>query len=815
MTDPTFVWSQPNRRSGQYSTIRGRRRIAQAVLVAASVVAVARFFVRMYTEQMWFGSVGASSTWVRQTLIERGLSFGAFLLTFAVAWANLLIANRMGTAVTVGPSGSLSNDAVGQLAMLVGFAGRWPRVAVAAVVSLVVSPIVGSRWEELTLLLFRSPHSTSPIRVLGQRADVSVFVIPFFVSIIAWLITLLIVCGAINLVSYALSGAIRRVDNRFLITEEANTHLSALLALFCLAVGMAMWLTRFGLAVGQRGPFVGLMYTDRMVRVPAYSLLAMAAAIVAGAALSNARSKRWSIPAVGMICWSLVAFITLEIVPRVSTANRSGELVSAGLDDHIEATLFAYDLDGVRLSASIGAAGISRLSKVSEVVDRVVQRVDSQSTINNEGTPLFGRSSDGYSISKPTEKPARTGIDLSGVANRIAFGLRFGDVGLIRGAKRTKGSQLIFRRNVVERARAIAPFLRFDSDPYPVVANKRKLWIIDAYSTSNRFPGAQRHDLTASDLSRGTELGEGFNYIRNSVRVVVDASEGTTRLYRTDLGDQIIATWARAFPKLFRSANSLERDYPGIGDKFRYPSDLLAIQASVFGSYRHSSSATLRDGTRRWMPSAEGPVDRTYTDDRRIRVAPMYRLVKIPGERTARNTITQTLETTPGAEPARLSAMLSGRTNQNGVNTLTFTPIVGRLATPSDVGELMLDDPAVVSGLSKYEARTMFGPVQVIPVEGDLLVYVRPVYLRPTNTVTRVIVYDGTHVVMAKTVNEALENSVTIVGTAEEEVALAARFWDLAKQEFLRSGDSVKYRKSIEAILDRLSTVPKDTQAVR
>jgi uncharacterized membrane protein (UPF0182 family) len=132
------------------------------------------------------------------------------------------------------------------------------------------------------------------------------------------------------------------------------------------------------------------------------------------------------------------------------------------------------------------------------------------------------------------------GVPLSGMVRRLVFAHHFGDVNLLLSDYITDGSRIMIRRNIQKRVRTIAPFLSLDHDPYPVISEGRIFWIQDAYTTSEYFPSAQ------------PAPGFNLNYIRNSVKVVIDAYNGTVDFYLMDPQDAIVATYQRIFPDLFK-----------------------------------------------------------------------------------------------------------------------------------------------------------------------------------------------------------------------------------------------------------------------
>src|SRR6516165_1096172 len=170
------------------------------------------------------------------------------------------------------------------------------------------------------------------------------------------------------------------------------------------------------------------------------------------------------------------------------------------------------------------------------------------------------------------------GVPVGGIAQRLLFAWYFNDVNLMLSSYITGDSRIMIRRDIQERVRTIAPFLRLDNDPYLVISDGRLFWMQDAYTTSNYFPYAQ--PVQDFDL----------NYIRNSVKVVIDAYNGTVDFYLMDPADPIAATYQRIFPGLFKPFAAMP---PGLQKHIRYPEDLFLIQARLYQAYHMETADVL------------------------------------------------------------------------------------------------------------------------------------------------------------------------------------------------------------------------------
>lgn len=184
-----------------------------------------------------------------------------------------------------------------------------------------------------------------------------------------------------------------------------------------------------------------------------------------------------------------------------------------------------------------------------------------------------------YAVVKESDAPGATSVSLASFSRRLAFALRFGDLAVLQ---QTGGAdRVLYVRQVVDRVRKLAPFLAVDDDAYPVVADGRVVWVIDAYTLSDRFPAAERADVGALDAA--SALKRPFNYVRNSAKAVVDAHTGQVTLYATDQADPVLTAWRTAFPTLFDTASAMPFE---VRSHLRYPSDLLRVQTTMWGTYR-------------------------------------------------------------------------------------------------------------------------------------------------------------------------------------------------------------------------------------
>jgi len=180
------------------------------------------------------------------------------------------------------------------------------------------------------------------------------------------------------------------------------------------------------------------------------------------------------------------------------------------------------------------------------------------------------------------------GIPISGFVRRALFSYYFRDINLLVTENIVAQSKIMMRRNILGRLQYLAPFLRLDSDPYIALLNGRLVWIVDAYTTSDHYPYSQDID--------------GLNYVRNSVKAVIDAYDGTTTLYVADAEDPVIQTWQNIFPAMFKPLSAMSND---LRSHIRYPEDFFQLQASIYRTYHMKDPQVFYNREDQWDVAKE------------------------------------------------------------------------------------------------------------------------------------------------------------------------------------------------------------------
>jgi len=373
------------------------------------------------------------------------------------------------------------------------------------------------------------------------------------------------------------------------------------------------------------------------------------------------------------------------------------------------------------------------------------------------------------------------GVGIGTIPRRLAFALRFGDVNPLISGFMTAESRILYVRDVRDRVAAIAPFLHYDRDPYPVVLDGRIVWLVDAYTTSNMFPYAQQADLNRLNAASG--LNHQFNYVRNSVKVAIDAYDGDATFYVVDPDDPIAAAYAKAFPKLF----STKEPPAELRAHFRYPEDLFRVQTNMWGRYHISDATEFYSQSDRWNiaqdPGSAGgisqgvvPVDAAGTPlgrPRENRMDPYYLLMRLPGAPRAEFLILQPFVPFSDDDSRReLSAFMVAKSDpaEYGQLEVFVMPRDRQVDGPAIVNARINQDPEVsslITLLSRAGSEVRLGNLVIIPIEQSLL-YIRPLYVQATGAnavpeLKKVIVAFGGRIQIRDTLQEAL---VAVFGDA-------------------------------------------------
>ena len=338
-----------------------------------------------------------------------------------------------------------------------------------------------------------------------------------------------------------------------------------------------------------------------------------------------------------------------------------------------------------------------------------------------------------------------------GFFNRVLFAVREGNLRILVSGALTNESKIIINRNVMDRVRTIMPYLTYDNEPYMVTAGGRLFWIVDAYTHSASIPYSELDDETAS-----------MNYIRNSVKVVIDAFNGTTNFYIVDPVDPIAATYSKIFPELFKDISRLDEMSPELRNHLRYPNMLLNIQANMYRRYHMQDVTMFYQNEDHWDIATE--IDGSTEQ----KMVANYYIMKLPGEQKAE--FVNTIPFTPRGR-RNMSALLVARNDGANYGELVLfqLPKGRQIPGPMQVDAQTEQDGQISQDMALWSQSGSIvnrGNMFIVPIENSFL-YVKPIYLEAEAgsipEVRRVVVAygvpdgDGVRIAYQPTLDAALE----------------------------------------------------------
>ncbi len=379
----------------------------------------------------------------------------------------------------------------------------------------------------------------------------------------------------------------------------------------------------------------------------------------------------------------------------------------------------------------------------------------------------------------------QAGVSISSPLRRLAFALRFSEPNIVLSRLIGDDSRILIQRRIDRRVREVAPFLQLDGDPYPVAVDGRIKWIVDAYTTTDMVPYSQRVELgnltqsirrtvatvqqqngqltNVEQLNLEPSLRGRVNYIRNSVKAVVDAYDGTVTLYVTDPQDPLVNAWASAFPGVLRPVGEASAE---LRAHFRYPEDMFKVQSGMLTSYHIQEAARFFTREDLWSIPSDlafaANQEGTSVGSAQRPLPPSYQLLRLPGAAQEQFTLVQ-----PFAPSQRrnLASYLAGSVDDTGQGQLRVLqmPPSQTVFGPEQVQARIEQDGAVSQQITLWNqagSTVIRGNLITIPV-ADSLLYVEPLFLRATASnipeLRRVVLVLGDRVVMGERLDDALD----------------------------------------------------------
>ena len=844
-------------------------RVAVGVAVVVVVVVILSVLKSIYTNWLWFDSLGFVSVYTKILGMRIWLFFAGALVAAALLATNLYLAYRFsrGESILPLPPDMLRLARIGVIVAV---------VLIVLIMSIIFGIIASGRWETFLIYMNRVSFGVEDPQ-FHKDMSFHVAVMPMLHFIQGWLmglvIAILVASAALYLAIFALRGV------NFVLTPRIRGHLAILAAFLMLTIAAAHYLDIFELVFSGRGAAPGAGYADVHARIPVLWLLVGIAVVAAvGFVVSNYYGGLRLMIASFSI-WAVLAILAGVIYPvafeRFRVKPNEFEREELYIERAIEATRDAYNLTLIdeqpftnyvpKLSAETVAQNAESIENIrlwdnrplratynrkqaiqlfynfvgvdvdryrfSDTEYRQVMLAarelfpedlpeDAQNWVNrqlvythgyglamspvnridDQGLPEFfiqnvppegrleitqpeiyyGENTRGFVVinTKTAEFDYRGegtqpfdvdyggdfegtgGVKAGNFFRRAAYAWRFLDFNLLISGQISSDSRIQFRRQIQERVEAIAPFLQLDSDPYLVVGAEGKLWWIqDAYTTTDRYAYSARF------------LDE-FNYIRNSVKIVIDAFNGKVHLFVINPDDDpLIRIYRKAFPDLFQEFDAIDDLDPALRDHIRYPVDLFSAQSHIYLRYHMKEAQEFFGKGDLWARSQELFFDNTQD------VEPYYIIMKLPGEETEEFVLL--LPFTPASpERQNMVGWLAARNDGEHYGKLVTIIFSGSVDGLELVESRITNDDTIRERLTllcpETTVRCIRGNLLAIPM-GESLLYVEPLFISPVTTdfplLKQVFVADGEKVIMADDLSKGLSLLVgeqVLVGGIEE-----------------------------------------------
>ena len=434
-------------------------------------------------------------------------------------------------------------------------------------------------------------------------------------------------------------------------------------------------------------------------------------------------------------------------------------------------------------------------------------------------------SGNGGSSFAQTRYAGKHGITLDNPLVKAAFAIRNGDINILISGALKSDSRIIYRRTISERVQALAPYLDYDQDPYLVIADGKLYWIQDAYTSTNLYPNSERLALSSGEYPRFAN--DEINYIRNSVKVVVDAYDGSTNFYIADLTDPLAQTYHNIYPSLYRPISEMPAT---LRAHLRYPEDLFSIQTQVYADYHVGDAASYYNKNNLWQIA---------TDPRSAQGAPQlfepyYQMTRVISDaKTGAVGNDEFVLVRPfvfrGRESNMAALMMARMDGDNYGKLVTYRfPNNTNVLSPQQVYNKAQQDSVIspqLTLLNQNGSRVIFGNMLLFPVNNSFL-YVLPLYIEATNSnsfpvLQRIVIATSTNIAMYPVLDSATGkqydwltafvnaiptqsagNTPPTTGapkTVQQLVQEAQQHYDAA-QAALRNGDLATYGNEIKAL---------------
>lgn len=435
-----------------------------------------------------------------------------------------------------------------------------------------------------------------------------------------------------------------------------------------------------------------------------------------------------------------------------------------------------------------------------------------------------------------TKYQGRGGIKVNSFLRRAAFALRLGDFNLLVSNLVTSQSRIMFVRDVQAMAQKAAPFLSFDSQPYAVVVNGQIDWILNGYTTTSQYPYSQ--NASSVTVPQGSGLPGSYNYVRNSVAVVINAYSGSMSFYNIDKTDPLLGAYEASFPGMFKPLSSMPLQ---LRRHLRYPAGVFAVQAAMYGRYHITNVPNFYNAGDAWTLSqtvGAGSPSQTVAVSQQtlanglvvsggtVAMSPLYQVESLPGSSKQTFTISDAfVPSSTNGTSQNLTAFMMATSDPHDYGHLTAyaTPsgqnVLGPIQADAEI-EQSTKVSSIITPLDQHGSAVLLGNVLMIPIDQSML-YVRPLYVtsstNPLPQLKYVIAVFNSHVDIESSLSLALSNvfsvsvpsggssgaSVTVTPAiaAQARALLAQANADYqAAQTALSAGDLAAYQTNIQAM---------------
>ena len=838
-----------------------RRPLTFFLVIAALIYLLLTAAGTLWTDLLWFESVGFRDVWLRNWGMSIGLGAVGVVFAFVILWVALKLVDRFSPRWA---PFDLTEDEE-----LVERFREWvePRVAqLRVVVTVFLALVMGlsvATWRDDVFLFLNAQDFGANDAIFESDLGFYVFQLPLMENTVDWVFNLLVLTTVVVAVALYLNGGLRFDGRRVSATNGARGYLSALFALIALVRAASYRLDMYELLYSDNAEkFFGPGYTDINARLPALRLLLVVALIAAALFIANIFRRSWTLAMVSVASWVVVAIAAGTIYPAVvqrftvipDQLGRETEFITNNLAatkdawqlDEIEVREFAAtdDLTATDIEANRTTIDNLRIWNTNvlpktyknfqelepyyalSIVDTDRYQANGQpnqvmvavreldeielpaddwqnerlfythgfgavvnqaNVVQSDGQPVFllkdvppQASVPALELDEPrvyfgeTYEPGRpvivktgdqpqeidiplatgtgfneyegtAGVELSNFFKRIAFAFRYRDLNLLISNQIRTDSRVLVERNVSEMVKQLAPFLRADADPYPVIIDGRILWVLDMYTTTSYYPYAQRFDTTArTRLTLASDVDLGTNYMRNSVKAVVDANEGDVTFYQVDTEDPIANAWAEVHPDVFEPAENMPE---GLVNHLRYPQDLFRIQSQMYLAYHVDEENQLFSENDAWSFPGDPSLDaqqRKREGNQRMwgdippasqgpelnQILPYYLLTELPGEDELSYLLLQPFN--PRAKRNMVSFLVADSTPGRYGRLIDFRMPSGTLVDGAEqAGQRIEQDADIAQQLSLWRgdgSRVIKGDMLVVPIE-ESVVYLQPIFL--------------------------------------------------------------------------------------